>query len=94
VLIPMFLLMPVMTTPNGGLATALSLFPPFTPVLMLLRQAMPVGVPGWQPWVGIAGVMLWTIAGTWIAARIFRVGILMQGQSPKVADLLRLAWAG
>jgi ABC-2 type transport system permease protein len=94
VLIPMFLLMPVMTTPNGGLATTLSLFPPFTPVLMLLRQAMPVGVPGWQPWVGLTGVILWTIAGTWIAARIFRVGILMQGQSPKVAELLRWAWAG
>jgi len=94
VLIPMFLLMPVMTSPNGGLATALSLFPPFTPVLMLLRQAMPVGVPGWQPWVGLAGVIVWTIAGTWIAARIFRVGILMQGQSPKVSELLRWAWAG
>jgi ABC-2 type transport system permease protein len=94
VLIPMFLLMPVMTAPNGGLATALSLFPPFTPVLMLLRQAMPVGVPGWQPWVGLAGVMVWTVAGTWVAARIFRVGILMQGQSPKLGELMRWAWAG
>jgi ABC-2 type transport system permease protein len=72
----------------------MSLFPPFTPVLMLLRQAMPAGVPGWQPWAGLAGVILWTVAGTWIAARIFRVGILMQGQSPRLADLLRWAWAG
>jgi ABC-2 type transport system permease protein len=94
VMVPMFMLMPVMTAPNGGLATALSLFPPFTPVLMLLRQAMPVGVPGWQPWVGLAGVMVWTVLGTWVAARIFRVGILIQGQSPKLADLMRWAWSG
>ena len=94
VMIPFFLLMPVMTAPNGGLATAMSLFPPFTPVLMLLRQAMPAGVPAWQPWVGLAGVIVWTVGGTWVAARIFRVGILMQGQSPKLADLMRWAWAG
>ena len=93
-MIPIFLLMPVMTSPNGGLATAMSLFPPFTPVLMLLRQALPVGVPGWQPWVGLAGIILWTVVGTWVAARIFRVGILMQGQSPKLSELVRWAWAG
>jgi len=94
VVVPMFMLMPVMTSPNGGLATALSLFPPFTPVIMLLRQAMPVGVPTWQRWVGLVGVMVWTVAGTWIAARIFRVGILMQGQTPKLGELMRWAWEG
>ncbi|MCU1238544.1 MAG: hypothetical protein JWP63_6511 [Candidatus Solibacter sp.] len=94
VIVPMFMLMPVMTSPNGGLATALSLFPPFTPVIMLLRQAMPAGVPAWQPWVGLTGVMVWTVVGTWIAARIFRVGILMQGQSPKLSELMRWAWQG
>jgi ABC-2 type transport system permease protein len=80
--------------PNSGLATALSLFSPFTPVIMLLRQAMPAGVPAWQPWVGLAGVILWTLAGTWLTARIFRVAILMQGQSPKLGDLMRWAWQG
>jgi ABC-2 type transport system permease protein len=94
IMIPFFLLMPVMTSPNGALATAMSLFPPFTPVLMLLRQAMPAGVPEWQPWAGLAGVILWTVGGTWVAARIFRVGILMQGQSPKLSELMRWAWAG
>ena len=94
VIIPMFLLMPVMTAPNGALATALSFFPPFTPVLMLLRQAMPVGVPAWQPWVGLCGVVVWTVVGTWVAARIFRVGILMQGQTPKISELARWAWLG
>jgi ABC-2 type transport system permease protein len=92
VMIP-FLMMPVMTAPNGGMATVMSLFPPFTPVLMLLRQCMPVGVPAWQPWVGLAGILLWTVVGTWVAARIFRVGILMQGQPPKLSEIIRWAWA-
>jgi ABC-2 type transport system permease protein len=93
VMIPFFVMMPVMTAPNGGMATVMSLFPPFTPVLMLLRQCMPVGVPAWQPWVGLAGILLWTVVGTWVAARIFRVGILMQGQPPKLSEIIRWAWA-
>jgi ABC-2 type transport system permease protein len=91
VMIPYFMLVPVMQSPNGGLATTLSMIPPFTPSLMLLRQALPSGVPWWQPWLGLIGVILWTIAGTWVAARIFRIGILMTGQSPKMRDLVR--WA-
>jgi ABC-2 type transport system permease protein len=54
---------------------------------------MPVGVPVWQPWVGLAGILLWTVGGTWVAARIFRVGILMQGQPPKLSEIIRWAWA-
>jgi ABC-2 type transport system permease protein len=93
VMIPFFVMMPVMTAPNSAMATVMSLFPPFTPVLMLLRQTMPVGIPAWQPWVGLVGILVWTVGGTWVAARIFRVGILMQGQPPKVSEIIRWAWA-
>ena len=93
VMVPFFMMMPVMTAPNSAMATAMSLVPPFTPVLMLLRQAMPVGIPAWQPWAGLAGILLWTAGGTWMAARIFRVGILMQGQPPKLSEIVRWAWA-
>lgn len=94
VLLPMFVLMPVMQQPNGVLSTALSLFPPFTPMLMMMRQAIPGGVPAWQPWVGLAGIVLWTWATTWAAARIFRVAILMQGKTASYADLFRWAIRG
>jgi len=93
VMIPFFVMMPVMTAPNSAMATVMSLIPPFTPVLMLLRQSMPVGIPAWQPWVGLVGILLWTVGGTWVAARIFRVGILMQGQPPKLSEIIRWAWA-
>jgi ABC-2 type transport system permease protein len=95
VMIPFFLLTFVMQQPNGAISTALSLFPPFTPMLMLLRQAMPGGgVPAWQPWVGLVGVLAFTLVMVVAAARIFRVAILMQGKTPKVADLVRWAVRG
>jgi len=87
VLIPMFMLNPVMQQPNGVFATVMSLIPPFTPMLMLLRQALPGGVPWWQPWVGLVGITACTIFVTWAAARIFRIGILSQGKVPKLAEL-------
>ena len=31
--------------------------------------------------------------GEKVAARIFRVGILMQGQPPKISEIIRWAWA-
>ena len=94
VIVPLCIMMPIMQQPNGVMATAVSLFPPFTPLLMLMRQAMPGGVPAWQPWAGLAGVLACTLATAWAAARIFRVGILMQGKTPNVRELLRWALRG
>jgi ABC-2 type transport system permease protein len=94
VMIPYFLFTFVMQQPNGAISTAMSLFPPFTPMLMLLRQTMPGGVPAWQPWVGLLGVLAFTLLMVLAAARIFRVAILMQGKTPKVAEMFRWAVRG
>jgi ABC-2 type transport system permease protein len=94
VLIPMFLLQPVMQQPNGMFAVALSLFPPLTPPLMMMRQAMPGGVPAWQPWVGLVGIVVWTVVVAWAAARIFRIGILMQGKTASFPEMMRWAIRG
>ncbi len=88
VFFPMFVFMPVLMEPNTGFATWLSLFPPFTPMLMLIRKAAPAGIPAWQPWVGLAGVLLFTAFAVWVGGRIFRVGILMQGGPPKLSKIL------
>lgn len=94
VIIPLFLMGPVLQQPNGPLATGLSLFPLFTPVVMMLRQSLPGGVPAWQPWVGLVGVAIVTPVITWTAARIFRVAVLAQGQRPNAAQLLQWAVRG
>jgi ABC-2 type transport system permease protein len=93
VMIPLFLVIPLVQSPNGGMAVALSFFPFTAPMVMLLRS-MPGGVPWWQPWVGLVGVVLSTWFVTWVAARIFRVTILMQGKPPRLPDLVRWAVRG
>jgi ABC-2 type transport system permease protein len=94
VMIPMFIMMPIVINPDTTFATGFSLFPLFTPVLMLLRQGTPGGVPAWQPWIGLAGVILTSVLFVWAGGRIFRVGILMQGTPPKFGNIVRWAVRG
>ncbi|MCJ7582666.1 MAG: ABC transporter permease [Candidatus Aminicenantes bacterium] len=94
VMFPMFVFMPILQEPTSGFATWMSLFPPFTPMLMLLRKAAPVDIPTWQPWVGLAGVLLFTVLAVWVGGRIFRVGILMQGGAPKIGKIFHWAFRG
>ena len=94
VMIPIFLLVPLAQQPNGVFATVVSLIPPFTPLVMIMRQAMPGGVPAWQPWVGLVGVLACALVVTWAGARIFRVGILLQGKPPRLGELVRWAVRG
>jgi ABC-2 type transport system permease protein len=94
IMIPVFLMTPVLQQPNGPMATILSFVPPFTPMLMLLRQALPGGVPWWEPWLGLAGVVACALAVIWAASRIFRIGILSQGKTPKIPQLLHWVFAG
>jgi ABC-2 type transport system permease protein len=89
IFLPILMLTPVLRQPNGAFATIMSFIPPFTPVLMLLRQALPGGVPAWQPWVGLLGAIAYAFFVIWAAARIFRIGILAQGKTPKVAELVQ-----
>lgn len=88
-MIPMFLLGPVVEQPHSAFATGMSLFPVFTPFLMLLRQSTPSGVPAWQPWAGVTGMALFAFLAIWAGGRIFRVGILLQGQPPRLGNIVR-----
>ncbi len=94
VLIPMFVYFPVVREPMSSFATWLSLIPIFTPTLMILRQATPEMIPGWQPVIGLCGVFLCTLFFVWAGGRIFRVAILMQGTPPKLMNILRWAFRG
>lgn len=94
VFFPMFIFMPILQEPTSAFATWISLFPLFTPMLMLLRTASPVGIPAWQPWVGLVGVLIFTAFAVWVGGRIFRVGILMQGGPPKFSNIFRWAIRG
>jgi ABC-2 type transport system permease protein len=87
--LPMFIYMPVAREPLGSFATWTSLFPPFTPLLMILRLCTPEKIPAWQPFAGLAGVLLFTFLFVWAGGRLFRVAILMQGTPPKLVNMIR-----
>jgi ABC-2 type transport system permease protein len=90
----MFLMIPVAQNPLAGYATTLSLIPPLTPTLMLIRLATPISIPWWQPWVGLIGMVGFTFFIVWLSGRIFRVGILMQGKPPTLGQIVRWATKG
>jgi ABC-2 type transport system permease protein len=94
IIVPMFVMVPIIQYPNSTFATWLSLVPPFTPMVMLLRQASQAGIPAWQPVVAVAGMLAYTVLAVWAAGRVFRVAILMQGQPLKLGKVLRWALRG
>jgi len=93
-IIPMFVIAPVIASPTGALATTMSLIPPFTPMVMVVRMASSVTIPVWQPILGLLGVILFSIFTVWIGARVFRTAILIQGQKPNLATLYKYAFKG
>lgn len=94
VVAPMFIWLNVVREPSSSFSLVASLIPPCTPMLMILRQTVPPGVPLWQPVLGIAMVMLTTVFCVWAAGRIFRVGVLMQGRGAKFGEMLRWVFTG
>jgi ABC-2 type transport system permease protein len=93
-IIPMFVIFPIAKEPLSSFSTVMSFIPPFTPMVMLLRQATPMTIPAWQPWVGLVGIILMSLFAVWMGGRIFRIGILMQGKPPKLTDIVRWALRG
>ena len=67
----------VLKEPDGNLAFWLSMIPFTSPVVMMMR--IPFEVPLWQLILSIVLLILGFVFTTWIAARIYRIGILVHG---------------
>jgi ABC-2 type transport system permease protein len=93
-MVPIFARMPVVQSPPSGFATVLSLIPPFTPLLMMLRMNRPGGVPARQAWLGLANTLALTLFLIWVGGRVFRVSLMTQGTPPKLGNLVRWAVRG
>jgi ABC-2 type transport system permease protein len=92
--LPLFGWLQIVRDPNGAFAVWSSFFPPSAPLVMTLRLASDAVVPLWQILLSLIVLSLATAAGVFLAGRVFRVGILWQGKSPKVSELLRWALRG
>ncbi|NIW80275.1 MAG: ABC transporter permease [Calditrichae bacterium] len=74
--------------PSASLTQILSLMPFFAPMLMFLRII--VSTPDfWQIAAAIAINIVAILLFTWLAARIYRVGILLYGKRPTVPEIVR-----
>ena len=93
-MVPMFVWTNVVREPNSTFSVMASFLPNATPMLMLVRVAVPPGIAWWQPAVGMAGVLAATLACLYAAARIFRVGLLLQGKAATPRELLRWVLQG
>jgi ABC-2 type transport system permease protein len=92
-IVPLMLWAPIIDNPNGLLATVTSFIPPATPFVMILRvTAATEPIPLWQTALSIVWGFGCAYAMLRVAARIFRVGVLMQGKPPTPKELLRWAF--
>lgn len=73
--------------PHGSVATWLSFIPFTSPIAMLVR--IPFGVPTWQIITSASLLIIGFIFTTWVAARIYRVGILMYGKKASIKELIK-----
>ena len=73
--------------PNGIVAQILSFIPLTSPVVMMMR--IPYGVPVFEQIISVLILFLSVILIIWIAAKIYRIGILMYGKKPTYRELLK-----
>jgi ABC-2 type transport system permease protein len=78
----------ILSSPNAAYSVVLSMLPPTAPLAMFLRITAQTP-PWWQIAISLALMVLAIYAMVWIAARIYRVGILMYGKRPTLPELLR-----
>jgi len=86
--IPFILLQGVIQSPSSAKSVVLSLIPFFSPILMLARIFTETP-PWWQIALSVV-LMIGTFFGClWLAARIYRVGILMYGKKFKLSEIAK-----
>lgn len=75
----------VLNNPNGTLAFWFSIIPLTSPVIMMVR--LPFIGFSWELILSMGLLFLGFIGATWVAGRIYRVGILMYGKKPSFKEL-------
>ena len=85
IIIALYCGMTIIDNPHGPVAFWLSMIPFTSPIVMMVR--VPFGVPVWEIVLSAVLLLLTFIIFTWIAAKIYRIGLLMYGSKPTYKDL-------
>src|SRR5882762_2669081 len=78
----------MLNDPGSAFAITLSLIPFSSPIAMPVRWAAG-NLPASELALSLAILVAGIVAVTWIAARIYRVGLLMTGKRPSLKELVR-----
>jgi ABC-2 type transport system permease protein len=83
-----YFFLPVSRSPDSSFSFWLSLVPFFAPITMLVRIVTQTP-PFWQ--IALSLIIGFSTAGLlmWIAARIYRMGMLMYGKRPSIPEIVR-----
>lgn len=88
-LVTFYLSFPVSLSPSAPWAVAMSMVPPISPFAMLARIASSEPPPFWQVLLSLGTTALGAWLSVWLAAKIFRVGLLMFGKPPNLGTLIK-----
>lgn len=75
--------------PNSALAVTTSMIPFTAPMVMFARIVL-ANPPISQVFASIAIMIASIMAGTWVSAKIYRIGILMYGKRPSIRQVFTL----
>ena len=85
IMISMFAMMAVINDPNSPIVFWASMIPLTSPIVMIAR--IPFGIAGWEIALSLTTLYLTFILTTWLAAKIYRIGIFMHGKRPSWREL-------
>lgn len=94
IIFAIFMMTIAIRDPDGPIAVWGSIIPFTSPIVMMAR--LPFGVPGtvpvWQLILSMALLIIGFLFTTWLAAKIYRTGILMYGKKPSWKEMLKWAF--
>ena len=91
-LVAPYALVPIIgQNPNSTLSVAMTFVPPVNSFVVLARLASGTPPPLWQVFGAMATGLAGAGVAVWFAAKVFKIGLLMQGKPPSFATLVK--WA-
>lgn len=90
---PMFAFASLLKDPNGPVPLAMSLFPFTSPTAMIMRISLGQ-VPPWQILLSLVLLAAGAALVVWLAAWVFRVGLLLVGKRLKLSALIQVIRQG
>ncbi|MCQ2229436.1 MAG: ABC transporter permease [Bacteroidales bacterium] len=87
IVVALYLALYAVKDPNSSIAFWGSMVPFTSPVVMMAR--LPFSVPAWEIALSIAILVASFVGSIWVAARIYRVGILMYGKKVTLKELVK-----